>query len=147
MAKGKRFFTLNKFLLLTCLFYFLKGIWSLSIKVKFIAWRFDQRKETAADYRTLSASPQSLIISRIDFMLQQRSKWRCAMMGRYTEGLLVNVVNERKLKFIQKRPRAAPLLSLPMNSISGLLRKSDDSLNSHWDPSTHQNWGKAILKQ
>lgn len=60
-------------------------------------------------------------------------------MGRYTEGLSVN---GRKLKFIQEASEHH--LCSPMQSISGLLRKSDDS---HWDPSTYQNWGRAILKQ
>lgn len=53
-------------------------------------------------------------------------------MGRYTVGLPVNTVGQwEEAPVYPKGLRTSPLLCLPMQSISGLLGKSGDGVNSH----------------
>lgn len=47
----------------------------------------------------------------------------------------------KEVQVYPKRLRTSPLLSLPIQSISGLLGRSSDSMNSQWDPSISKNWG------
>lgn len=98
-------------------------------------------KENSCRLQNCAFSPESLTISHIDFRFQQRSKWRCVAMRRYTAGRPVNTVNGRQLQFIQRGSGHHPLLGLPMQSISGLLGKSGDGVNSHWDSSRCKNKG------
>ena len=95
-------FSLNEFPFLTCLFYLWKAIWSSSIKVMFITWRFRQQKKTAVDYRR-SVFTQRRQISRSH--VQQWLKQSCTMMGRGCPNLVCGY-GQRKDTHI--RPKSSP---------------------------------------